>query len=747
MIKKWIDNLLGSDLNANEGKDKSYLIELFDTLARIKAEDKWVNFSIQSMKKMGFSVKVGGLYAFIDFQDMPWLYRDIQKWKFISPYIIDTIFKAKIKEMSYEEKIYISIDASGTRLETPVLELNEGYRCIVLQKTDTNILVEIGNNFNWQCGSIEVLINKSTFFFQEEFNDLKEGDLFPTRFHGFDKEGRIMLGHQWIDKEWRTGELDQLIGTIQSIKIQRDAKKNLSFLYLDKYKCQLDTDAEEYGSEKNLELIEKYLKRLPDGHEILCNVINIVKGKYRIVIKLSEGLYKEICRVSDDKRRTPNRPIAKVAEDVDEINKYIGTMQQLDVRINENGVREYWLLDKYICLPQEIYKKVKKKNEIKGKLKKYINSLENNAKVWFEIIARKGRTNKLLISQNIETAEKNLNISLAQPTLLGEKLRSKIDKLIGTDIPDEIDKYIGTVQELDVRINEDGKREYWFLDQYICLPNDPYKNTKQSKEINKRLKKHINSLEHNAKVWFEIIVRKGRTNKLFIRQNLLSVEKNLSLSPIELLPLDNSIESKSNKIYLTELIPDELEEMIDTEQTITIKKDEYGSKTYWYDDQYQCIPQRFFENYLDNVKYINQIRRYINSLDSGSQIQCLITDINYKKNKISIALSPIYKNQDIKELVAAQEKQRLLHTEQTITIEYDHLEQPIFFLKNQFKCRFPLSAIEYRQNKGRIKKYIELYSPREMECLVQGINTETNEPILRLTLRQQRIIHKELRLE
>ena len=747
MIKKWIDNLLGSDLNANEGKDKSYLIELFDTLARIKAEDKWVNFSIQSMKKMGFSVKVGGLYAFIDFQDMPWLYRDIQKWKFISPYIIDTIFKAKIKEMSYEEKIYISIDASGTRLETPVLELNEGYRCIVLQKTDTNILVEIGNNFNWQCGSIEVLINKSTFFFQEEFNDLKEGDLFPTRFHGFDKEGRIMLGHQWIDKEWRTGELDQLIGTIQSIKIQRDAKKNLSFLYLDKYKCQLDTDAEEYGSEKNLELIEKYLKRLPDGHEILCNVINIVKGKYRIVIKLSEGLYKEICRVSDDKRRTPNRPIAKVAEDVDEINKYIGTMQQLDVRINENGVREYWLLDKYICLPQEIYKKVKKKNEIKGKLKKYINSLENNAKVWFEIIARKGRTNKLLISQNIETAEKNLNISLAQPTLLGEKLRSKIDKLIGTDIPDEIDKYIGTVQELDVRINEDGKREYWFLDQYICLPNDPYKNTKQSKEINKRLKKHINSLEHNAKVWFEIIVRKGRTNKLFVRQNLLSVEKNLSLSPIELLPLDNSIESKSNKIYLTELIPDELEEMIDTEQTITIKKDEYGSKTYWYDDQYQCIPQRFFENYLDNVKYINQIRRYINSLDSGSQIQCLITDINYKKNKISIALSPIYKNQDIKELVAAQEKQRLLHTEQTITIEYDHLEQPIFFLKNQFKCRFPLSAIEYRQNKGRIKKYIELYSPREMECLVQGINTETNEPILRLTLRQQRIIHKELRLE
>ena len=747
MIKKWIDNLLGSELNANEGKDKSYLIELYDTLARIKAEDKWVNFSIQSMKKMGFSVKVGGLYAFIDFQDMPWLYRDIQKWKFISPYIIDTIFKAKIKEMSYEEKIYISIDASGTRLETPVLELNEGYRCIVLQKTDTNILVEIGNNFNWQCGSIEVLINKSTFFFQEEFNDLKEGDLFPTRFHGFDKEGRIMLGHQWIDKEWRTGELDQLIGTIQSIKIQRDAKNNLSFLYLDKYKCQLDTDAEEYGSEKNLELIEKYLKRLPDGHEILCNVINIVKGKYRIVIKLSEGLFKEICRVSDDKRRTPNRPIAKVAEDVDEINKYIGTMQQLDVRINENGVREYWFLDKYICIPHEIFKKGNIKNALKGKLNIYIKSLENNAKVWFEIKARKGRTNKLFISQNLETAEKNLNISLAQPTLLGEKLKSKINKLSGTDKPDEIDKYIGTVQELDVRINEYGEREYWFLDQYICLPNDPYKNTKHSREINKRLKKHINSLEHNAKVWFEIIVRKGRTNKLFVRQNLLSVEKNLSLSPIELLPLDNSIESKSNKIYLTELIPDELEEMINTEQTIAIKKDEYGSKTYWYNDQYQCIPQRFFENYLDNVKYINQIRRYINSLDSGSQIQCLITDINYKKNKISIALSPIYKNQDIKELVAAQEKQRLLHTEQTITIEYDHLEQPIFFLKNQFKCRFPLTAVEYRQNKGRIKKYIELHSPREMECLVQGIDTETNEPILRLTLRQQKMIHKELRLE
>jgi hypothetical protein len=635
MIKKWIDRLFGSEPDAIKGKDKSYLLELYDSLAKIKAEDKSVNFSIQEIKKSGFLVKVGGLFAYLPFQNMPWLYRDTRKWTYIAPFLHQTIFRGKIIEMSNDNRILITIDASGTILKTADLEQNKPYKCIVVKKVNYGLMLEMGNNFGWKCGSIEALMHKSTFLFEHEFEQIGEGEIISTQFQGFDKEGRIVMGDKWENKEWQTGELDNLIGTIQLITAKRNENKRFELWYQEKFHCHHIIDKVLYGSKENVKHIRNYLRGLSDDSELMCEIIRLKPDKQTIFIKLSDAQCEEIYRAQEKK----------------------------------------------------------------------------------------------IVSQ------------------IGAKLSLIKPQIGASEYIDEVDKYIGTVQELDVRIDDEGDREYWFLDKYICIPNDPYKDIKQSREIKKRLKKYINSLEHNSKVWFEIIVRKGRTNKLFVRQNLLSVEKNLSLSPIELLPLDNSVESKSNKIYLTELIPDDLESIIDTEQTIIIKKDEYGSKSYWYDNQYQCIPQRFFENYLDNVKYINQLRKYINSLDTGSQIQCLITDINYKKNKISIALSPIYKTQDIKELVNAREKQRLLRTEQTITIEYDQLEQPIFFLKNQFKCRFPITAIEYRQNKGRIKKYIELSRPREMECLVQGIDAETDEPILRLTLRQQKIIHKELRVE
>ena len=71
----------------------------------------------------------------------------------------------------------------------------------------------------------------------------------------------------------------------------------------------------------------------------------------------------------------------------------------------------------------------------------------------------------------------------------------------------------------------------------------------------------------------------------------------------------------------------------------------------------------------------------------------------------------VYKVEHFKNLILAQEKNRFIGKEETIHIKYEIGQAPMFTLRNQFLCQFPRSHNEFRHNKGRIMKYLEIKRP------------------------------------
>ena len=519
-----------SNEEPKKGGNKAYLEELYDGLARLKAEDQWVMFKIAEAGKTGFSIKVGGLFGFIAYQKMPWFYSDIKKWSIIAPYMVDCKFGGKIQRMSFDEDdLFIAMDASASTIKTPELEVNQGYRCIVVYKTEQNLLVELGYNFDWKCGSIEAWVPKSSFYFQEEFNDLNVGESFYTLFHGFDQDGKIILGHQWVHKDLKLGELEKLIGTVQPITIRRDTKHKYSFWYMGTYRCQMEITESIYSDRCHIEFIEQYISDLKDGNEILCEFISLSKGKYKVHVKLTDSLCKAISEMhsqehNENKVETvtviePRRGQSKM-EDWSDKKQWLNTLQELEVKIGGDGLKTYWLHGKYICMPHEMYTKVKPFKELKKKLRKCINTLVHRDKVWFAISDKMGKKNILYIHQTVESANKNL-----------------------TDL--KINKEINNTETIKTRVSD----------------------------------------------------------------------------------------------MRSESLPDELDSIMDTEQDIVIQRDSKGKRVYWFKDVFQCKKIRFFENYLDQINYINPLNRYIQGLEDGSIIRCIVTDVDTKKNKLHIVLS------------------------------------------------------------------------------------------------------------
>ncbi|MCE2963036.1 MAG: hypothetical protein ACK5UE_05545 [Chitinophagales bacterium] len=636
MIKKWFDKLLGKYEDLNLDTDKDRLADTFDQLARYKAEDRAIGFKIIESRQSGFIVKVEGLYAFVAYLKMPWFYADIKKWHTIAPYMIDCKMGGKIQRMSYEDNLYVTIDASDTVLKTATFQIHKAYRCIVLWKNNQSVLVELGQNFDWKCGSIEAEVKKSSFYFLEEFKDLNIGDSFVTFFHGFETEGKMIFGHQWVDKELENGELEKLIGSVQPITIHKESRHKYTYWYRGQYQCQLSITEDIYGDSYPLDILEQYLNNLADNSTILCEFIAIGKLKYKIKLKLADQLCqaiydihiqknkKQIVEIAD-KLNSKSKPAPKpiVVNRKDEKVQYLHTIQEFTVKIDENGVKTYWLDDNYNGIPHLMFKEIKSDQPLKKKLRKLINLAVNGDKLWFYISDKLGKKNILYIQQTIESANKNL-----------------------TDWP-----------------------------------------------INKE------------------------KNKVEIKKAIVSDR-------------------------ISESMADELDSIMDTEQDIAIRYDADGKRRYWFQN-YECKKIRFFENYLENVKYINPVKRYLQGLSDCSTIRCVITGIDTRKNKLHIKLSNMYKEAPHQSMILDTEKERFIGKEELIDIRYEN-NLPIFYLKNQWKCRFPRSYSAVPNNKGKIMKYIELNNPFWMTCIITGRDRHSEEYILELTKEQQEEIIKSI---
>ena len=175
------------------------------------------------------------------------------------------------------------INAENHQFKRIELAENSKYSGIVISKAKYGLFVDIGYHFDWEYGSFVGLIHKSNIS-EIEYEQTEVGNKLKTIFQGYTEEGKLILGNKSSQKEWLTGELNNLIGTIQQVKtkISEDGKKE--FYIKGKYKTAIPLNKINYPECRTK--AKHLIRNLENNDVIQCEITKINKKKKMFISKL-----------------------------------------------------------------------------------------------------------------------------------------------------------------------------------------------------------------------------------------------------------------------------------------------------------------------------------------------------------------------------------------------------------------------------------------------------------------------------
>jgi len=319
--------LIGKISEVVHPADKNeWLSKLVENIKKYQELGENLPFRITQMKDKGFEVKVGGLFAFISFQHMPWKYDDNRYWVNIYQYLLGKTLYCKIHELK-QSPLQIIIDGEVPQFKSPDFQIEEKCSGIILIKGKNGIFVEFGYHFHWRSGSVMTFISRSNFGV-EEFELLEAGKIIETIYWGDDTDGDMIFGNKSNDKYWVTGEFKQMLGKSVSVEIFKDTSMIPDLLVEGKYSGCMPINKTIYPNHRSR--THKAIKKLKNGDIIHCSVIKINKVKRSITLKWE--LSDEIERVlSIDKKEILTSAKKKTPMVVNE-------MQPVKTTIMENAI-------------------------------------------------------------------------------------------------------------------------------------------------------------------------------------------------------------------------------------------------------------------------------------------------------------------------------------------------------------------------------------------------------------------------
>jgi ribosomal protein S1 len=259
-----------------EEEEKTYLDELLNNLKESLINNRTLKFQIKSAKRNGFVVKVGGMFAFISYNYMPWEYKSIQNWRGVSKHLINQVFYCKIHSIDENTiPIKILINAENHRFQKKTLTENERYKGIVNHKSKYGLFVDIGYHYNWDFGSFVGLIYKSTYLNDDKLLSAVVGDIVESHYFGVKKNGEIILGNKYFQKEWLTGELENYVGTNRMAMVMTDETGKRGYFIDGKFRTVIHLNKERFPNRNKL---KKDLNNLKLYSEFECKILRISKS-------------------------------------------------------------------------------------------------------------------------------------------------------------------------------------------------------------------------------------------------------------------------------------------------------------------------------------------------------------------------------------------------------------------------------------------------------------------------------------
>lgn len=260
--------------------------KLYEIFKKEKDENNTLTYKIIGVKSKGFKVKVLGVYAYLSFSYTPWKYIDSDYWNVVFPYLKGKVFFCKIYKIS-KEPFLVMVDSTISQFKKFELVEDEIYSGLIINKTDFGVFVEFGYHFNWNCGSINGFLHKSSFKSEKEFNLLVIGQIIIAYYWGLNKNEQYVFGKSNELKKWCSGEISNWLGKTVIVNIVK-TDESLKYMVYGKYPASIPIDDIYYR--RNKKRVVAAINNLKNGDVIHCKVVYINREKHIIQLKWNQQL-------------------------------------------------------------------------------------------------------------------------------------------------------------------------------------------------------------------------------------------------------------------------------------------------------------------------------------------------------------------------------------------------------------------------------------------------------------------------
>jgi len=341
-----ITNYFKKVLNLSE--QSTYLSRLVDNLESLNANGTNLPFIITDLKEKGFGVRVCDLYGYISFNHMPWDYSNHDAWRTVFPHIIGKIFFSKLHKLT-RDPLNIILNGDIPQFKIPELIEDKCYQGIIINKVNYGIFVDIGYAFNWNCGSIVGLLHRSNFNTDEQLAIHMPGEIIDVLFWGYNEHKKLIFGKNTETKEWITGEILKLVGSVVPVHVIRK-DDDTTFLVKNKFKGTMPTSKEIYPRKRRE--IRKAVRMFQHGDIVFCEILHANESQRILKLKLIPA---EISKITSSnltpKKGTKNTIENLMANEISEKLYMIGEI----VRVKVNRKADYRGIQKVTYIVEDKY--------------------------------------------------------------------------------------------------------------------------------------------------------------------------------------------------------------------------------------------------------------------------------------------------------------------------------------------------------------------------------------------------------
>jgi hypothetical protein len=274
----------------------AYLERLQNTFAAITSGDHTEKLWAKVYKKdaISFRAKVQGVKSFIPFDQMPWTYDNVEHWDIIAPMLMGKAYEAILID-SDPGILRLTLSVTNNIFSTKTYTKGQSYKCIILEKHQTFLIVEAGVDSNFKNGSQIGQVSVFDFWESQEFSNTEVGDEIMLTYLEHKSQDTLTMCKPAKYKQWYKQKPDQYVGSLVSVIVTKKRDKSI-FTVNEIYNGILNIEPKLYGEEL-IAPLNQYIQNLSDGDEINCFVQGLNSKKNEFLLHVEPRLIAELKKI------------------------------------------------------------------------------------------------------------------------------------------------------------------------------------------------------------------------------------------------------------------------------------------------------------------------------------------------------------------------------------------------------------------------------------------------------------------